>query len=247
MQRYFAEAIGTFFLVLVGTGAVAANDLSNGAVTHVGISLSFGLIVAVMIYAIGKVSGCHINPAVTIAFFAAGKFNRRDVLPYVLTQCGAAIAGSYVVQLAFGPEINIGATVPQTTAIASLLLEFLMTALLMFVVLQVADGSQLCDITAGGVIGCVIAFEALFGGPLSGASMNPARSLGPALIAGQWTHHWVYWAGPISGGLVGIVLHRILLAPECPAESESDTADAVRPRDGQKERAMENEVSAPLP
>lgn len=213
LKRYLAEFIGTFFLVLVGTGAVAANHLPGnpGAVTHVGVSLCFGLIVAVMIYAIGPVSGCHINPAVTISLLFAGKFKTSDMVPYILAQCLGAVVASAVVKFTFAPVTAIGTTTPATTALAAFVLEFLMTALLLFVVLQVADGSQLAGLTAGAVIGSVIAFEALFGGPLSGASMNPARSLGPALIAGVWTDHWVYWAGPILGGITGILLHWALL------------------------------------
>ncbi len=211
-QMLVAEAVGTYALVLVGTGAIVANDVSQGAVTHVGISLCFGLVVAAMIYSLGHISSAHLNPAVTIGFCACNRHPWSLALPYILTQCGAAILASLSVLAVYGTHSTLGATLPAEFAgvQGAFILEIIMTALLMFVILQVAQPELVPQITAGAVIGSVVCFEALFGGPVSGASMNPARSLGPALISGAWQAHWAYWVGPILGALIGVVFHKIL-------------------------------------
>ena len=183
MKKFTAELFGTFAVVFAGTGAIITNDLSGGAVTHVGISLTFGLIVLAMIYAVGEVSGAHLNPAVTLGFWAAGRFRGRLVLPYILSQCAGALLASLLLLLIFPHHPTLGRTDPASTATQAFLLELVLTLILMFVILSVSTDAKEKGIIAGVAVGAVIALEALFGGPISGASMNPARSLGPALAS----------------------------------------------------------------
>ncbi len=176
-RKCVAECFGTFALVFAGTGAIVANDLSGGAISHVGIALTFGLIVLVMIYTIGDISGCHINPAVTLGFCISRRFEAKRVIPYVVSQVCGALLASLAIRLMFPSHQSLGATLPSGGALQAFTMEFLLTLLLMVVILSVSSGSQEKGITAGVVIGAVIALEAMFGGPISGASMNPARSL----------------------------------------------------------------------
>jgi len=213
-----AELFGTFSLVFCGTGAVVINQISEGAITHVGISLVFGLIVLALIYALGDISGAHINPAVTLAFCVAGRFPAAKVVPYVLTQVIGAVAASVALRMMFGNVAGLGGTHPfQQQGMQSLMLEFFLTLLLMAVVLCVSTGAKEKGITAGIAVGSIIALEALFAGPICGASMNPARSFGPAVISGQGIDElWIYFLGPIAGALCAVPLARIL-HPEPPA------------------------------
>jgi aquaporin Z len=204
MRKLAAEMLGTFALVLTGTGAIVVNQVRDGAVTHVGICLVFGLIVLALIYALGDVSGCHINPAVTLGFYAAGRFEGRQVLPYVLSQCAGALLASIAVRLLFPTNSTLGATLPSGDALQSFVLEFLMTFLLMFVILCVSTGAKEKGVIAGVAVGSVIALEALFAGPISGASMNPARSLAPAVVSGRLEYLWVYLSAPTLGALAGV-------------------------------------------
>jgi len=205
MKKLAAEMLGTFALVFAGTGGIVINDISGGTVSHVGIALIFGLVVLAMIYALGDVSGAHLNPAVTLGFFAARRFRGKSVGPYVLAQCAGAILASLSLRLMFPSNSTLGATIPTGPAMQSFVLEALLTFLLMFVILSVSTGSKEKGMLAGVAVGSVIALEALFAGPVSGASMNPARSLAPALVSLRLDHLWVYLAGPALGALAGVL------------------------------------------
>lgn len=206
-----SEALGTYILVFMGTGAVVANQISNGAVTHLGISAVFGAVVAALIYALGHVSGAHFNPAVTLAFWQGGFFPRRQVLSYIVAQCAGAIAASSTLRLLFGSVGTLGATVPlQNNWFQSFGVEFILTFCLMFVIAGSALDRRASPGFAGTAIGLVVFLEAACMGPISGASMNPARSLGPALLSGTWQHHWLYWLAPILGAQLAIATFRYL-------------------------------------
>ena len=214
-KRFMAELLGTFALVFAGTGAIIINHASNGAVTHAGIALTFGLVVLAMIYTLGDVSGAHLNPAVTLGFFAAGRLPARDVLPYVVAQSIGALLASGVLRALFPGDATLGATLPAGSALQSFVLEFILTALLMFVILSVSTGAKEKGITAGIAVGSVIALEAMFAGPICGASMNPARSFAPALISGQLQHLWIYLAAPVLGALCATGLCHCVREPGC--------------------------------
>lgn len=203
-RRCFAEVLGTWCLVFAGTGAVVTNDVSGGAVSHVGIALTFGLIVLAMIYAIGEVSGAHINPAVTIGFVAAGKMPAVEAVGYIVSQLVGAILASVALRLLFPDHVTLGATLPSDGVWQSFFLEVILTAMLMFVILRVSTGAKEKGITAGIAIGAVVGLEAMFAGPICGASMNPARSIGPALVAFQLSTLWVYIAAPIIGAIIAV-------------------------------------------
>jgi aquaporin Z len=213
-RAYVAEALGTFALVFAGAGAIVVNDVSRGTVTHVGVALTFGLIVMAMIYTLGDVSGCHINPAATIAFWLARRFPTRDVAPYIACQLIGALLASVVLRLMFGHP-TLGATIPQGSAMQSFVLEIMLTALLMFVALSVSTGAQEKGIMAGAAIGAVVALEALFAGPICGASMNPARSLGPALVSGNVGQLWIYLLAPLIGSALAVASCRCTRANCC--------------------------------
>jgi MIP family channel proteins len=210
-----AEAFGTFALVVAGTGAIVINDVSGGTITHIGIALTFGLIVLAMIYAIGDVSGAHLNPAVTLGFLAAGRFPAGKVLPYIVSQCAGALAASLLLRLLFPTHATLGATLPAGTALQSFVLEFVLTLLLMFVILSVSTGAKEKGMMAGVAVGAVIALEALFAGPICGASMNPARSLAPALVSGNLQHLWVYLTAPLLGAVMSIPTCRCIHDRPC--------------------------------
>ena len=225
MKKYAAEFIGTFALVFAGTGAIVINEVSHGAITHVGIAFTFGLIVLAMVYTLGDISGAHINPAVTVGFWLSRRLGGREVLPYVASQCAGALVASGVMRLLFPENRFLGATQPAGPILQSFVLEFLLTALLMFVVLGVSTGAREKGITAGIVVGSVIALEAMFAGPVCGASMNPARSLGPAVVSGQLGSLWIYLAAPILGAALGVLGCRCVREPGCccpVAETASD-------------------------
>lgn len=214
-RQVCAEAFGTFALVFSGTGAIIINDVSHGTVTHVGIALTFGLIVMAMIYSIGDVSGCHLNPAVTIGFLAAGRIDRRSVLPYILSQCAGAIVASLLLRLMFPLHSTLGSTVPSGSAVQSFVLEFVLTLILMFVILSVSAGSKETGALAGIAIGSVVALEALFAGPISGASMNPARSLGPAILSQNLSYLWIYLFAPTAGACVSVTACQLMHGAKC--------------------------------
>jgi len=215
MQRYISELIGTFALVFCGPGAVIMNDVSGGTVTHVGIAITFGLIVMAMIYSIGEISGAHINPAVTIAFWASGRFDKKDILPYITAQMIGALLASAVLYLLFPLHETQGATLPLGSAMQSFILEVILTFILMFVIIKVSTGSKESGTMAGIAIGGVVGLEAMFAGPITGASMNPARSIAPAIFSGNFEHLWLYIAAPIIGALLAIVACRAIKGKEC--------------------------------
>lgn len=204
MKRLFAEFLGTFGLVFAGTGAIVINHASHEAITHAGIALTFGLIVLAMIYTFGDVSGAHFNPAVTTAFAAARRFPWREVPGYVAAQLGGAFAASGLLRVLFPTDETLGTTLPAGTATQSFILEIVLTFLLMLVILSVSTGAKEKGITAGIAIGAVIGLEAMFAGPICGASMNPARSLAPAVVSGHLETIWVYLAGPALGALLAV-------------------------------------------
>jgi len=203
-----AEAVGTFVLVFAGTGAIVINDITGGAVSHIGISLTFGLVILAMIYALGDISGAHFNPAVTIGFWAARRIERSTVMPYILSQCAGAFLASLILRVLFPSHESLGATQPAGPALQSFVLESILTFVLMLVILQVSTGGKEKGITAGMAVGAVVALEALFAGPISGASMNPARSLAPALASLQFTHLWIYLLAPLAGAAGAVVVAR---------------------------------------
>jgi len=215
MQRYISELIGTFALVFCGPGAIIMNDVSGGVVTHVGIAITFGLIVMAMIYSIGDISGAHINPAVTIAFWASGRFNKKEVLPYITAQIIGALLASTVLYLLFPLHETQGATLPSGTVMQSFILEVILTFILMFVIMKVSTGSKETGTIAGIAIGGVVGLEAMFAGPITGASMNPARSFAPALFSGQTEHLWLYILAPILGALLAVLACKAIKGKEC--------------------------------
>jgi aquaporin Z len=215
VKKFAAEFLGTFALVFAGTGAIVIDSVTGGGVTHVGVALTFGLIVLAMIYTLGDISGAHINPAVTIGFFAARRLAGKTVLPYILSQCAGAFAASFTLRFLFPQNLTLGATIPAGPAIQSFVLEMILTALLMFVILGVSTGAREKGITAGIVVGAVIGLEAMFAGPICGASMNPARSLAPALVSLHLESLWIYLLAPIAGALAGVFACRCVREPGC--------------------------------
>jgi aquaporin Z len=204
MRKLAAEMLGTFALVFAGTGAIVIDGVSGGAVTHAGVALTFGLVVLAMVYAVGDVSGAHLNPAVTIGFWAARRLPGGEVWRYVAAQISGALLASLALKLMFPTNTGLGATHPAGPAMQSLALEFILTFLLMYVILNVSTGAKEKGITAGIAVGAVIALEAMFAGPICGASMNPARSLAPAVVSGNITDLWIYLIGPVLGALVAV-------------------------------------------
>ncbi|MEA3186984.1 MAG: aquaporin [Chthoniobacter sp.] len=205
MKKLAAEFIGTFTLVFAGTGAVVVNGASHGAITHVGVAITFGLALLTMIYAVGDVSGAHFNPAVTLGFCVARRFEWRAAPAYLGSQVAGALVASALLRLLFPADEFLGTTLPAGSELQSFLLEIVLTAFLMFVILNVSTGAKERGITAGIAIGGTIALDAMFGGPISGASMNPARSLAPALVSGHLAHLWIYLVAPVLGALLGVV------------------------------------------
>jgi MIP family channel proteins len=210
-RAILAEFLGTFVLIFTGTGAIAVDRLSSGAITHLGISLVFGAIVAALIYSLGHISEAHFNPAVTLAFWSGGFFRRSLVLPYIVAQSLGAIAASLLLRISLGSVGNSGATLPKNNNWGqSLVLEFVLTFILMLVIFGSGLDRRAHIGFAGIAIGLTVALEAACFGPITGASMNPARSLGPALVSGVWQHHWIYWVAPIAGAQLAMVVYRYL-------------------------------------
>jgi aquaporin Z len=208
--KLWSEFFGTFALIFCGTGAIVINDTVGGAVTHPGIALTFGLVVMALIYTFGDISGAHFNPAVTIAFAAAKRFETRCIGPYIAAQLAGGIAASLLLRLLFSAHQTLGATAPRGSALQSLVLEAVLTWLLMLVILNVSTGAKEKGITAGIVVGAVIGLEAMFAGPICGASMNPARSVAPALVSFHLQDLWIYIVGPIVGALLAVpTLHLV--------------------------------------
>ena len=206
MKRLLSEFLGTFTLVFAGTGAIVINQASGGVIGHAGIALVFGLVVMAMIHTFGDVSGAHFNPAVTLGFTAAGRFPRREVVPFIASQLAGAFAASGLLKILFPDSATLGATLPAGSVMQSFILEIILTSILMLVILSVSTGAKEKGVTAGITIGAVIALEAMFAGPVCGASMNPARSLAPAIVSGNFQHLWLYPLATILGALIAVPL-----------------------------------------
>lgn len=227
MNKFLAELLGAFVLVFAGTGAIVINQVSNGAITHVGIALTFGLVVLAMIYTFGEISGAHFNPAVTIGFWLARRSPASSVLPYVVSQCLGALLASGILRLLFPTNEMLGATMPAGSDLQSFVLETILTFILMLVILNVSTGAKEKGITAGIVVGAVIALEAMFAGPICGASMNPARSLAPALVSGHLQHLWIYLSATILGAALAVPCCKVVRSDGC-CSSDCCEKEALR-------------------
>ena len=205
MRKYAAELIGTFAMVFCGTGAIVIDQQTGGAIGHAGIAITVGLIVTAMIYTFGEVSGAHFNPAVTIGFTIVGKFSVKEIPPYLISQLSGAFLATGLLRFLFPENITLGSTQPSGSDIQSFVLEFILTFILMLVILNVAHGSKETGVIAGIAIGSVILLEAMFAGPISGASMNPARSLSPAIISGNTQSIWIYLTAPVLGAIAASI------------------------------------------
>lgn len=208
MKKYISELLGTFALVFCGTGAIVVNEQTNGQVGHIGVAITFGLIVTAMIYAFGDKSGAHFNPAVTIAFSLADLFPKKEILPYIVSQITGAFIASAVLKLLFPANLNLGATIPAGSDLQSFVLEIILTFFLMLVILFTSQGSKETGTMAGLAIGGVVLLEAMFAGPICGASMNPARSLSPAVVSGNVTTLWIYLTAPVLGAALATLVWR---------------------------------------
>ncbi len=204
MKRYVAEVIGTFAIVFCGTGAIIINQEMDGAITHAGIAITFGLVVMTMIYALGDISGAHFNPAVSLGFVIAGKFPLKELPFYVISQVAGALLASVMLKIMFPDNLLLGSTIPSGSGMQSFVMETILTFFLMLVILSVAYGSKERGMLAGLAIGGVVLLEAMFAGPVSGASMNPARSLAPAMVSGQADHVWIYLTAPFLGAILAV-------------------------------------------
>lgn len=204
MRQYIAEFIGTYALVFCGTGAIIINDVSGGMVGHLGIAITFGLIVTAMIYAFGNVSGAHINPAVSIAFSLQGSLSGRRLLGYMTAQLLGALLASLVLSYLFPEHQSLGATLPAGTWQQSFVLEVILTYFLMLVIIFTSENSAVSQFT-GLAVGATVLLEALFAGPITGASMNPARSIAPAVVSGDLQYLWLYLIAPAMGAIVAVI------------------------------------------
>ncbi len=222
MRKFSAEFLGTFALVFAGTGAIVINEVSGQAITHVGIALTFGLVVLANIYAFGDVSGAHLNPAVTLGFFAARRFPGREVAPYLTAQVLGALAASGLMRVLFPAAASLGATRPAGSEWQSFILEVVLTWFLMTVILGVSTGSKEKGMLAGVAVGSVIALEAMFAGPICGASMNPARSIAPAVVSGNLSALWIYLVAPLLGALIAVATCRCVQEKGCCQPARQD-------------------------
>lgn len=209
MKQYMAEALGTFVLVFFGTGAIIVHQTHEGVIGHAGIALTFGLVVMAMIFTYGAVSGAHLNPAVTLGFMAAGRFPARHVPGYVVSQVLGAFSASLLLRFLFPESVTLGATLPTGSAIQSFVLEVVLTAVLMLVILHVTTAGPEKILVPAIAIGAVVGLEAMAAGPVCGASMNPARSLAPALVSGHVEHLWIYLTATVLGALLAVPLYRL--------------------------------------
>jgi len=210
MRNYVAELIGTFALVFCGTGAIVIDQQSAGAITHVGVAITFGLIIMSMIYSLGNISGAHLNPAVSIAFTIAGRFSAKQLPGYIIAQLTGALLASFTLKILFPASELLGVTIPAGSDMQSSILELILTFFLMLVIVNVAEGSKEQGMFAGLAIGSVVGLEAMFAGPICGASMNPARSVGPAIASGHVAHLWIYIIAPVAGAALAIPVWKYL-------------------------------------
>jgi MIP family channel proteins len=219
-RRCFAEGFATFALVFAGCGAIVVDAERNGSLGATGVAAAFGLVVMAMIYAVGHLSGAHLNPAVSLAFGATRHFPLREVAVYVPSQVAGAVAGALVLRIAWeGTPADLGATVPSVGVGSALVYEGVMTAFLVFVIMAVATDARAVGAGAAIAIGGTVALDSLFGGAVTGASMNPARSFGPALVAGAWQDFWIYVVGPVAGALAGALAYELARGAPRPVES----------------------------
>jgi MIP family channel proteins len=225
LRRAAAEGLAAFALVFAGCGAIVASAVNEDALGAVGIALAFGLVIMVMVYATGHLSGAHINPAVTVAFTLTRHFPPRDAAAYVTAQLAGALAAALLL-LAIWPDqpAGLGATVPSVGVGSALVYETVLTAFLMFVIMAVATDVRAVGAAAAIAIGGTVGLDALFGGPVTGASMNPARSFGPALAAAEWTDFWIYVAGPLAGAALGALAYQLVRGEHAPAAGTLDDA-----------------------
>jgi aquaporin NIP len=216
-RRCFAEGLATFALVFAGCGAVILDYERNGSIGATGIAAVFGLVIMVMVYATGHLSGAHINPAVTVAFSATRHFPIREAIAYIPSQLAGAAAGAGLLRLLWHDSpAHLGATLPSVSSSSALVYEIVLTAFLMFVVMAVATDTRAVGAAAAIAIGGTVALDSLFAGGFTGASMNPARSFGPALVAGEWRDFWVYVVGPVVGALIGAVCYQLARGDTAP-------------------------------
>jgi aquaporin NIP len=208
LRKLLAEFLGTLIMIFAGTGAIVVNG-QTGALGHVGVALAWGIVVMVLVYTLGHVSGAHMNPAVTITMLAAGKIGPIKSAAYIVTQCAGAIVASVLVMTILGSDKSLGATLPAGSYMQSFVLEFILTAVLLFVIFHVTSPAAGNNPLYGVAIGGTIGLEAMFAGPICGASMNPARSLGPALVSGNLSSLSLYLIAPVLGGLFGYLCYRL--------------------------------------
>jgi len=223
---FIAEAIGTFALVFAGCGAIVVNESFGGALGHLGVSTVFGLVVMAMIYSVGNVSGAHLNPAVTLGFVFAGRLDKRSIPGYIVSQLIGALAAAAALRLLFPESATLGSTLPGIDLARAFIVEVLLSFVLMFVILNVSTGHMEKGIMAGVAVGGTIALEALVGGPLTGASMNPARSLAPALLSGNLSSIWLYLTAPVVGTWLAHPTCRWIQGPNCcVSKQEGESSD----------------------
>jgi aquaporin NIP len=209
MRNYISEVIGTFFLIFAGCGAMVVNTYSGGALGHVGVAMSWGLIVMVIIYTIGDISGAHLNPAVTLGFWVAKRFKGKEVLPYIIAQSIGAFLASFTLKLMFPLDETLGASLPSSTWEQSFVMELILTFLLMYVILNVSSGAKEKGIMAGTAIGATVGLEAMFAGPVCGASMNPIRSIAPAVVSGHTEYLWAYVVSTLLGAILAVFVFKL--------------------------------------
>jgi len=215
MKKYISEFVGTFALIFCGTGAMTINEITNGSIGHIGVAITWGLIVMAMIYAFGEISGAHFNPAVSISFAYAKKFPWKEVPKYIIAQVLGAVFASLVLWFLFPNSEFYGATIPSTDAMRAFVLELLLTFFLMVTIINVSTGSKEVGVMAGIAIGGVVLLEAMFAGPITKASMNPARSLAPALVSGHFEHLWLYMVAPVIGALLAVATCKLVKDDNC--------------------------------
>ncbi|GAB7257700.1 MIP/aquaporin family protein [Polaribacter sp. OB-PA-B3] len=215
MKKYYSEFIGTFSMIFCGTGAMTINEVTGGDVTHVGIAITWGLIVMAMIYAFGETSGAHFNPAVTIAFAYAKKFSWLEVPKYIIAQVLGAFVASLILLYLFPASETLGATIPTVDVGRAFVLELLLTFFLMLVIINVSTGSKEMGIIAGIAVGAVVLLEAMFAGPITNASMNPARSLAPNIVTGNIKVLWLYIIAPILGAILAVLSCKLIKDDNC--------------------------------
>ena len=219
-----AESIGTFALVFAGCGAIMV-DAETRALGHVGVAITFGLVIMVMIYALGHVSGAHFNPAVTIAFVLTRHFPLSRAVLYLAAQISGAIVAAALLRASLGDVADVGATVPAGSDGQSFLWEVVLTFFLMLVIMAVATDSRSVGEAAALAIGGTVGLDAMFGGPVSGASMNPARSLGPALVSGETRALWIYLTAPLLGAALGAIAYQFLRGDQAEGSNAAAEAD----------------------